>query len=51
MSLDAEIAVLTGLARRIDRGAAALPVHDPKSLDAAPEVVTTPEAVTKGADR
>ena len=37
--------VLTGLARRIDRGVAALPVHDPKSLDAALA------AVTKGAGR
>ena len=45
MSPGEEIAVVTGLARRIDRGAAALPVHDPKSLDA------VPEAVTKGADR
>ena len=43
MSLDAEIAVVT--VRRIDRGAAALPVHDPRPLDAAPE------AVTQGADR
>ena len=43
MSLDAEIAAVT--ARRIDRGGAALPVHDPKSLDAALE------AVTKGAGR
>ena len=44
MSLDAEIAAVTTV-RRIDRGLAALPAHDPKSLDAAPE------AVTKGADR
>ena len=43
MSLDAEIAAVT--ARRIDRGVTALPVHDPKSLDAASE------AVTKGAGR
>ena len=45
MSLDAEIAVVTGASRGIDRGVAASPVHDPKSLDAAPE------AVTQGADR
>ena len=36
--------VLTGLARRIDRGLAALAVHDAESLDAALE------AVTDGAD-
>ena len=43
MSPGEEIAAVT--VRRIDRGAAALPVHDPKSLDAALE------AVTQGADR
>ena len=32
--------VLTGLARRIDRGIAALPVHDDRSLDTALETVT-----------
>ena len=32
--------VLTGLARRIDRGIAALSVHDGKSLDAALRNVT-----------
>ena len=32
--------VLTGLARRIDRGIAALPVHDDRSLDIALEEVT-----------
>ena len=43
MSPGEEVAVAT--VRRIDRDVAALPVHDPKSLDAALE------AVTQGADR
>ena len=43
MSPGEEIAAVT--VRRIGRDATALPVHDPKSLDAAPE------AVTQGADR
>ena len=38
--------VLTGLARRIDRGVAAFAVHDEGSLDAALEAVTDEEAGT-----
>ena len=43
MSPDAKISGAP--VRRIDRGVEALPVSDPKSLDAAPE------AVTQGAGR